>query len=110
MFYTFPAAHWPSLLTMNSNESTFGTIRHRIARTKAWLTRDGLLYMMFKFGQYAEKTWRWLRGFRELPKVIAGSNYRWNRIDNHGPSRCVGMTIFWRIESKVSESERSPRC
>ena len=75
MFYTFPAAHWPSLRTTNPIESTFGTIRHRTARTKGGLTRDGLLHMMFKLGQCAEKTWRRLRGFRELPKVIAGIQF-----------------------------------
>ena len=72
MFYAFPAAHWPSLRTTNPIESTFGTIRHRTARTKGCLTRDGMLHMMFKLGQCAEKTWRRLRGFRELPKVLAG--------------------------------------
>ena len=72
MFYAFPAAHWPSLRTTNPIESTFGTIRHRTARTKGCLTRDGMLHMMFKLGQCAEKTWRRLRGFKELPKVIAG--------------------------------------
>jgi len=56
----------------NPIESTFGTIRHRTARTKGCLTRDGMLHMMFKLGQCAEKTWRRLRGFKELPKVIAG--------------------------------------
>jgi transposase-like protein len=71
MFYTFPAAHWPSLRTTNPIESTFGTIRHRTARTKGCLTRDGMLHMMFKLGQCAEKTWRRLRGFKELPKVLA---------------------------------------
>ena len=72
MFYAFPAAHWPSLRTTNPIESTFGTIRHRTVRTKGCLTRDGMLHMMFKLGQCAEKTWRRLRGFRELPKVLAG--------------------------------------
>jgi transposase-like protein len=72
MFYAFPAAHWPSLRTTNPIESTFGTIRHRTARTKGCLTRDGMLHMMFKLGQCAENTWRRLRGFKELPKVIAG--------------------------------------
>jgi putative transposase len=72
MFYVFPAAHWPSLRTTNPIESTFGTIRHRTTRTKGCLTRDGMLHMMFKLGQCAEKTWRRLRGFNELPKVIAG--------------------------------------
>jgi len=75
MFYTFPAAHWPSLRTTNPIESTFGTIRHRTARTKGCLTRDGMLHMMFKLGQCAEKTWRRLRGFKELPKVIAGIQF-----------------------------------
>jgi transposase-like protein len=75
MFYTFPAAHWPSLRTTNPIESTFGTIRHRTARTKGCLTRDGMLHMMFKLGQCAEKTWRRLRGFRELPKVVAGIQF-----------------------------------
>jgi transposase-like protein len=75
MFYVFPAAHWPSLRTTNPIESTFGTIRHRTARTKGCLTRDGMLHMMFKLGQCAEKTWRRLRGFRELPKVIAGIQF-----------------------------------
>lgn len=75
MFYAFPAAHWPSLRTTNPIESTFGTIRHRTARTKGCLTRDGMLHMMFKLGQCAEKTWRRLRGFRELPKVIAGIQF-----------------------------------
>jgi transposase-like protein len=74
-FYAFPAAHWPSLRTTNPIESTFGTIRHRTARTKGCLTRDGMLHMMFKLGQCAEKTWRRLRGFRELPKVIAGIQF-----------------------------------
>ncbi len=75
MFYAFPAAHWPSLRTTNPIESTFGTIRHRTTRTKGCLTRDGMLHMMFKLGQCAEKRWRRLRGFKELPKVIAGRQF-----------------------------------
>jgi hypothetical protein len=31
-----------------------------------------MLHMMFKLGQCAEKRWRRLRGFKELPKVVAG--------------------------------------
>jgi len=74
-FYAFPAAHWPSLRTTNPIESTFGTIRHRTARTKGCLTRAGMLHMMFKLGQCAEKTWRRLRGFRELAKVLEGIQF-----------------------------------
>ena len=74
-FYAFPAAHWPSLRTTNPIESTFGTIRHRTAQTKGCLTRDGMRHMMLKLGQCAEKTWRRLRGFNELLKVVAGIQF-----------------------------------
>ncbi len=74
-FYAFPAPHWQSLRTTNPIESTFGTIRHRTTRTKGCLTRDGLLHMMFKLGQCAEKNWRRLRGFRQLAQVIEGMQF-----------------------------------
>ena len=74
-FYAFPAEQWPSLRTTNPIESTFGTIRHRTIRTKGCLTRDGMLHMMFKLGQCAEKTWRRVRGFKQLPKVIEGIQF-----------------------------------
>jgi len=74
-FYAFPAFHWQSLRTTNPIESTFGTIRHRTTRTKGCLTRDGMLHMMFKLGQCAEKKWRRLRGFQQLPKVSEGIQF-----------------------------------
>ena len=54
-FYDFPALHWQSIRTSNPIESTFGTIRHRTKRSKGCLSRDGMLQMMFKLGQCAEK-------------------------------------------------------
>lgn len=74
-FYAFPAPHWQSLRTTNPIESTFGTIRHRTKRTKGCLTREGMLHMMFKLGRCAEKTWRRLRGFRQLGHVIKGIQF-----------------------------------
>lgn len=74
-FFQFPAHHWQSLRTTNPIESTFGTIRHRTTRTKGCLTRDGMLHMMFKLGQCAEKTWRRLRGFRQLAQVMEGVQF-----------------------------------
>ena len=71
-FYAFPAQHWHSLRTTNPIESTFGTIRHRTKQTNGCLTRDGMLHMMFKVSQCAEKTWRRLRGFQWLAQVIDG--------------------------------------
>jgi transposase-like protein len=69
-FYDFPAQHWQSIRTSNPIESAFGTIRHRTKRSKGCLTRDGMLHMMFKLGQCAEKKWKRLRGFNYLAKVI----------------------------------------
>jgi len=75
-FYDFPAQHWQSLRTTNPLESTFGTIRHRTKRTKGCLSRDGMLQMMFKLGECAQKNWRRQRGFHYLGKVITGVKFR----------------------------------
>jgi transposase-like protein len=75
-FYDFPAQHWQSIRTSNPIESTFGTIRHRTKRSKGCLTRDGMLHMMFKLGQCAQKNWRRQRGFDYLAKVITGVKFR----------------------------------
>lgn len=75
-FYDFPAKHWQSIRTSNPIESTFGTIRHRTKRSKGCLSRDGMLHMMFKLSQCAEKRWRRLRGFDYLAKVIEGVKFR----------------------------------
>jgi transposase-like protein len=75
-FYDFPAQHWQSLRTTNPIESTFGTIRHRTKRSKGCLARDGMLHMMFKLSECAEKNWRRLRGFNFLAKVITGVKFK----------------------------------
>ena len=75
-FYEFPAQHWQSMRTCNPIESTFGTTRHRTKRSKGCLSRDGMLHMMFKLGQCAEKKWRCLRGFDCLAKVITGIQFK----------------------------------
>lgn len=75
-FYDFPAQHWQSIRTSNPIESTFGTIRHRTKRSKGCLSRDGMLHMMFKLGQCAETTWRRLRGFDYLAKVVTGIKFK----------------------------------
>ena len=74
-FYSFPAPHWQSIRTTHPIESTFATIRHRTRRSRGCLTRDGMLHMMFKLGQCAEKRWRRLRGFHDLSKVITGVKF-----------------------------------
>ena len=74
-FYDFPAQNWQSIRTSNPIESAFATIRHRTKRTKGCLSRDGMLHMMFKLSQCAEKSWRKLRGFAHLANVILGVDF-----------------------------------
>ncbi len=74
-FYGFPAKLWQSIRTTNPIESTFATIRHRTKRSRGCLTRHGMLHMMFKLGQCAEKNWRRLRGFDDLVKVTTGVKF-----------------------------------
>lgn len=75
-FYDFPAKHWQSIRTSNPIESCFATIRHRTKRSKGCLNRDGMLHMMFKLSQCAERKWRRLRGFDYLAKVVTGIKFK----------------------------------
>ena len=75
-FYDFPAEHWGSIRTTNPIESTFGTIRHWMRRTKGCLTTEGTLHMIYKLGCAAEQGWRRMRGFKKLADVIAGVNFK----------------------------------
>ena len=50
-------------------------IRHGTKRSEGCLNREGMLHMMFKLGQCAEKNWRKLRGFDYLAKVIEGVQF-----------------------------------
>ena len=74
-FYDFPAAHWTHLQTTNVIESAFATIRHRSARAKGCVTGQIMLSMNYKMGRCAEKSWRRLRGFRHLAKVVEGVRF-----------------------------------
>ncbi len=70
--YDFPAEHWTHIRTTNIIESSFATIWHRSSQAKGCVTRATLLAMIYKMGIYAEDSWRKLRGFRQLAKVIEG--------------------------------------
>jgi putative transposase len=61
---------------LNPPSPPSATIRHRTKRSKGCLSRDGMLHMMFKLGQCAEKNWRKLRGFDYLAKVITGVTFK----------------------------------
>ena len=75
-FDNFPAQHWQSIRTSNPIESIFETIRQHTSPPKGCLSHDGMLHMMFKFGQSAEKKWRRLRGFDYLTKMTTGVKFK----------------------------------
>ncbi len=69
-FYDFPAEQWAHLRTTNPIESTFATVRLRTAKTRNCLSRRGMLTMVFKLCQAAEKNWRRLMGYKLIADVI----------------------------------------
>ena len=75
-FYDFPAKHWTHLRTTNVIESAFATIRHRSSRATGSVTRKTMLSMIYKIGMSAEQSWKRLRGFQQLGKVIEGVKFR----------------------------------
>lgn len=75
-FYEFPAEHWTHIRTTNVIESSFATIRHRTKKAKGCVTRMTMLTMIYKMDLYAEASWRKLRGFRHLAKVIEGVKFK----------------------------------
>jgi putative transposase len=74
-FYDFPAEHWKHLRTTNPIESTFATVRHRTIRSKGWLSTKTALAMVFKLVEGAQKSWCWLDGHNQLPKLIQGVKF-----------------------------------
>ena len=74
-FYHFPAEHWKHLRTTNVIESSFATVRHRTVRSKGCLSNKTALAMIFKLAEAAEKSWRRLDDYNQLPKVILGVKF-----------------------------------
>lgn len=74
-FYDFPAEHWVHLRTTNPIESAFATIRHRSDRAKGCVTRATMLAFVFKLALAAEQSFRKLKGFAHLAKIIAGVRF-----------------------------------
>ena len=57
-------------------ESVIVTILHRSSRAKGCVTRRTMLSMICRMGMSAEQSWRRLRGFRQLGKVIEGVKFK----------------------------------
>jgi transposase-like protein len=74
-FYDFPAEHWVHLRTTNPIESAFATIRHRSDQAKGCVSRATMLSFMYKLAVAAEASFRRLKGFPHLAKVLAGVRF-----------------------------------
>ena len=71
-FYSFPGIHWIHIRTTNPIESTLATVRLRTKRTKGSGNRMATLTMVWKLCCEAEKTWKKMRGYKLIPKVLQG--------------------------------------
>jgi len=74
-FYDFPAAHWVHIRTTNPIESTYATVRLRTKKTKGCGSRMATLTMVFKLALDAQKTWRLLRGHKQIELVMQGRRF-----------------------------------
>ena len=72
-FYDFPAEHWIHIRTTNPIESTFATVRLRTEKTKGCGTRLATLTKVFKLICETQKTWKKIKGYRLIPKVLEGA-------------------------------------
>lgn len=75
-FYDFPAKHFQHIRTTNPIESTFSTIRLRTKKMRNCGNRNTTLTMTFKLSQAAQKGWRKLRGYNEIPLVLEGKKFK----------------------------------
>jgi hypothetical protein len=57
-------------------ESRFATVRHRTDRTKGWLTRDGMLAMIYKLDLCAGCRCQRLRGFETRANIVDAVKFR----------------------------------
>ena len=74
-FYDFPAEHWIHIRTTNPIESTFATVRLRTKKTKGCGTRLATLTMVFKLVIEMRRTWKKIKGYKLIPKVLEGITF-----------------------------------
>jgi transposase-like protein len=83
-FYNFPAEHWVHIRTTNPIESTFATVRLRTEKTKGCGTRLATLVMVFKLVLETKKTWKKIKGYRLIPKVLEGVTFIDGELQDEG--------------------------
>jgi transposase-like protein len=83
-FYDFPAEHWIHIGTTNPIESTFATVRLRTEKTKGCGTRLATLTMVFKLVLETKKTWKKIKGYRLIQKVLEGVTFIDGELQDEG--------------------------
>ena len=79
-FFDFPAEHWISLRTTNPIESSFATVKLRTRTTRGAGSRKTAETMAFKLLQECEKKWRKIRGWKKVPNVLNGVDFKDGRM------------------------------
>lgn len=74
--FSFPAEHWQHIRTTNPIESMFATVKLRSKTTKGAGSTRQAETMAFKLMREAEKTWRKIRGYKELKNLLDGAVYK----------------------------------
>ncbi len=74
-FYDFPATHWIHIRTTNPIESTFATVRLRTVKAKGCGSRIATLTMVFKLALEASRTWKRLKGYKLILKVLENKKF-----------------------------------
>ena len=75
-FFDFPAEHWLGLRTTNPIESAFATVKLRTKVTRGAGSRKTAETMAFKLLQECEKKWRKIRGWKKIPDVLNGVEFK----------------------------------
>jgi putative transposase len=101
-FYNFPAEHWIHIRTTNPIESTLATVRLRTEKTKGCGTRLATLTMVFKLVLETKKTWKKIKGYRLILKVIKGVAFIDGELTDEGEQVAWGMNNGMRIERASS--------
>lgn len=76
VYFNFPGKHWHHLRTTNPIESLFATVKLRSRVTKGAGSAKMAEVMTFKLMKEAEKRWKKIRGFEEIPFLLAGAIYK----------------------------------
>ena len=73
--YDFPAEHWVHIRSTNVIEPMFATVRLRTEKTQDCGTRLATLTMVFKLVLAAQETWKRIKGYKWIPRVIEGVTF-----------------------------------